>query len=321
VSLKNKVVIVTGGAGFIGSHLVDRIIPESPEKIIVIDNYFLGLNDNLSAALEQQIPIELHTKDMTNFEIILELFREEHPDVVFDLAVIPLPVSLIHPRLTYRQNINMGLNICEIARLDLFSTLVHFSSSEAYGTCIESPMSENHPLNGKTTYAASKSAIDQLILSYQHTFGIKSTIIRPFNVYGPRQNIKSYAAVVPITIRRITSGKPPIICGDGLQTRDYTHVGDITRAAIDMYNQFGKTNGKVLNIASGVETTIETLIQMISKQMNYNGQIKYTDERIGDVRRHIADISLAKELIGYTPKIGLSEGITQTIGWYRNHAK
>ena len=143
MSLKNKVVVVTGGAGFVGSHLVDALTCEKPEKIIVIDNYFLGLNDNLSESMKSHIPITLHTKDLTNFEIIHEIFKEETPDIVFDLAVIPLPVSLKHPRLTYHQNVNMGITICELARLDLFNTLIHFSSSEAYGTCVTSPMAEH----------------------------------------------------------------------------------------------------------------------------------------------------------------------------------
>lgn len=321
MSLKNKVVVVTGGAGFVGSHLVDALTCENTEKIIVIDNYFLGINDNLSESMKSHIPIALHTKDLTNFEIIHEIFKEETPDIVFDLAVIPLPVSLKHPRLTYHQNVNMGITICELARLDLFNTLIHFSSSEAYGTCVTSPMAETHPLNGRTTYAASKSSVDQLILSYQYTFGIKASIIRPFNIYGPRQNAKSYAAVVPITINRILSGKPPIICGDGLQTRDYTYVTDIADSAINVYNNFEKTNGNVINIASGSETSILKLIQTISKIMGYTGKIKYKKERPGDVKKHIADISIAKKTIGYNPKVGMEEGLQKTIRWYENHGK
>ena len=117
------------------------------------------------------------------------------------------------------------------------------------------------------------------------------------------------------------SGKPPIICGDGLQTRDYTYVTDIADSAINVYNNFEKTNGNVINIASGSETSILKLIQTISKIMGYTGKIKYKKERPGDVKKHIADISIAKKTIGYNPKVGMEEGLQKTIRWYENHGK
>lgn len=308
--LKNKSVVVVGGAGFIGSHLVERILQDEPESVTVIDNYFLGPNNNLD-----NLGVEIINEDASDFHEMLPIFDDILPDVVFNLATIPLPVSLEHPAKAYRTNIELGITICELARGDYFDTLIHFSSSEVYGTCVENPMSETHPLNGRTSYAASKAAVDMLALSYHHTFGIDVSIIRPFNTYGPRQNDKSYAAVIPITIRRILSGKQPIICGDGKQTRDFTYVTDVANAAVNIFDH-ASTKGVVINVASGKEVSIEYLVKQIAQILNYNGGIEYKEERIGDVRKHIADISRAKTCFDYTPKISFEEGLKKTVDWY-----
>lgn len=317
MSLRNKTLVVTGGAGFVGSHLVDRLLKEEPEQIIIIDNYFLGLNSNLKSVLSPFNEVYVAPLDLTRGNQIADVFKETYVDVVFDLATVPLPFSLKHPVEAYRMNIDMGITIAELARNDMCKTVVHFSTSEVYGTCIESPMNELHPLNGRTTYAASKAAIDQLLLSYHHTFGIDVSIIRPFNIYGPRQNASSYAAVIPITIRRILVNKPPIVCGDGNQTRDYTYVSDIANAAIKFYH-CKNTRGQAVNVASGTEISINYLVGKISELMGYPGKIEYRPERPGDVRKHIADISLAKELIGYSPEIPFKRGIQKTVDWYSN---
>jgi len=316
MSLKNKSILVTGGAGFIGSHLVDGLLKESPEKVIVVDNLFLGKKENLENGFSEYENIEFILLDITDYDMLLDVFERESIDIVFNLAVTPLPVSLTKPRWAWNKNIQMTLNICELARLDKFKTLIHFSSSEAYGTLLIDPMPEEHPLYPHTPYAASKAATDHLVFSYYKTFGIDQSIIRPYNNYGPRQNEKFYAAVIPLTIKRILRGKPPIIHGDGLQTRDFIYVTDTVRAAIDVYNN-KKTRGLALNIATGKETTIEEYVQEIAKQLNYTGKIVYMDPREGDVRRHKGDISLARKIIGFEPKVPLEEGIRKTINWYR----
>lgn len=318
MSLKNKTVVVTGGAGFIGSHLTEEVLKENAERVIVLDNMFLGKMDNLSDCVKKYDNIDILIMDITDDEILSDVFNDNSVDVVFNLAIVPLPTSLIKPKWSWTKNIQMSVNICELARLDKFKTLIHFSSSEAYGTLVIDPMPETHPLYPHTPYAASKAATDHLVYSYYKSFGIDEVIVRPYNNYGPRQNEKFYAGVIPLTIRRILSGEAPIIHGDGLQTRDFIYVSDTTRAAIDIYNS-KNTRGLAINIGTGIETTIKEYIEEIALQMGYKGEIVYDNPRIGDVRRHKSDISLAKSAIGFEPKISVRDGIGKTIEWYREN--
>lgn len=320
MTLRNKSVLITGGAGFIGSHLVDRLIEEEPDKIIVVDNFFLGKEENLKQSKMKYHELKIYNQDVTNFSRMEEILKQEQIDVVFNLAVVPLPASLIKPKWSFEENVNITLNICELARNDIFDSLIHFSSSEVYGTSEYAPMDEKHPLNGTTPYAASKAACDQLVFSYCRTFGLEASIIRPFNNYGPRQNEGSYAGVIPLTVKRILNGESPIIYGDGRQTRDYLYVTDTANAAIKIYNN-NNTRGKVLNIASGIEIEIGGLINFIAKCMEFHKPIIYEQERPGDVHRHIANIFLAKDLIEFRPSIKLEEGLIKTINWYKDSLK
>lgn len=316
LSLTDKSVLVTGGAGFIGSHLVDQLIHERPGKIVVVDNFFLGKERNLKEAKEKWPELKVINQDVSDYNKMKTIMAREETEVVFNLAVIPLPASLEKPSWTFMENVNMVLTLCELARNGSYETLVHFSSSEAYGNLVSGPMDENHPLNSTTPYAASKGAADLLVLSYCRTFGIDASIIRPFNNYGPRQNEQSYAGVIPLTIKRIMSGKPPEIYGDGKQTRDYLYVTDTAQAAIKIY-KCKNTRGLVLNIASGKEVPIDYLIKLISKYMNYNKKIIHEPDRPADVRRHIANIYLAEDIIDFKQTIGFEEGMKRTVDWYK----
>jgi len=320
MSLKNKSVLVIGGAGFIGSHLVDRLIKEKPDNLVIVDNFFIGKESNLKEAREKYPNLKIYNRDASDYNKISKIMKNEGIDVVFNLAVIPLPASLTKPRWAFEQNVNITLIMCELARNNFFDTLIHFSSSEAYGTSEYAPMDEKHPLNGTTPYAASKAASDQLVFSYCKTFGIDASIIRPFNNYGPRQNEGSYAGVIPLTIKRILNDKAPVIYGDGKQTRDYLYVTDTANAAVDVYNS-KNTRNKVLNIASGKEMSIEYLIKIIAKYLNCDKPIVYEQERPGDVRRHIANIYLAEDLVGFKPTVSLEKGLKLTVDWYKDNLK
>jgi len=315
--IKNKRIMVTGGAGFIGSPLCEQLLEYNPEKIIIADDFSLGKQSNIQNISKNEV-CKIYVVDVSQYNLMKNLFEMEQTDIVFNLAVIPLPASLKHPKDTVDKNILMTSTLCELQRENKFESLVHVSSSEAYGTSVyaHKPMDENHPTYPTTPYAASKLAADHIALSYQKTFGLDIAIARPFNAYGPRQNEKSYAGVIPLTISRILNGEPPMIQGDGLQTRDYTYVDDIAKAIPKIY-ETSSTRGKIVNLASGREITIKTLIEKIIAIMGYEGEIKYTPQRIGDVRRHLGDIALAKELIGYHPETDFDTGLKITVDWYK----
>ncbi len=315
MSLENKSVLVTGGAGFIGSHLVDQLIREKPSNLVVVDNFFLGKESNLNEAKLSYPQLKVYHQDASDYEAMKDIVQSEDIQVVFNLAVVPLPASLERPAWTYGQNNNITLCWCELARETYFDTLIHFSSSEVYGSCRYAPMDENHPLNPTTPYGASKAASDLLVLSFIKTFSIDAAIIRPFNNYGPRQNKGNYAGVIPLTIERILSGEAPVIYGDGEQIRDYIYVTETAEATIEIYNH-ENTRGKVINIATGSEITVNQLVGLIAQHMGYDKAIAYEEERPGDVRRFIASIGLAQDLINFKPGINLEEGMKLTIEWY-----
>ena len=317
--LKGKSLLVTGGAGFIGSHLVDRLIDEKPERLVVVDNFYFGKDKirNLSSANAVFPSLKIYHQDATKMRSMKQILRNENIDVVFNLAVIALPVSLTKPKWTYDTNSAISSTLCELLRKDCFKTLVHFSSSEAYGDAEQIPMGEDHSLKPSTPYGASKIASDHLVLSYIRTFGVDSSIIRPFNTYGPRQNEGSYAGVIPLTIRRILEGESPVVHGDGLQTRDLTYVTDTADAAVKIYYA-RSTRGKAVNIASGKEISIKDLISKIAQIMKCRKPILYDAPRPGDVRRFIGSNSLARKLVNYSPKVGFDEGLRLTTEWYRN---
>jgi UDP-glucose 4-epimerase len=315
LSLAGKSVLVLGGAGFIGSHLVDRLIREEPSRLTVVDNLFLGKRENLDHAAREFPGLVFEEQDATDLDAVADLVRRERVDVVFNLAVVPLPASLERPRWCVEQNIELAMVPAELQRQGLFETLVHFSSSEAYGSAAYIPMDEAHPPIPSTPYAASKGGGDQIVLSYQHTFGTDVGIIRPFNNYGPRQNAGSYAGIIPIVIQRVSAGQPIEIFGDGEQTRDYVYVRDTADAAIRLYAE-PRARARIVNVASGREVTINQLVAMLLEALGSDVPVVHGDARPGDVRRHQASIELARELFGYEPSTPLREGLAETVAWY-----
>jgi UDP-glucose 4-epimerase len=318
-NLSNRSILVTGGAGFVGSHLVDRLVSEKPKRLVIIDNFYLGEDKirNLSQARSRFPSLRVYHQDAAKMRLVKKILIDEGIEVVFNLAVICLPASLVKPKWVHDVNVTITSTFCELLRKDCFDTLIHFSSSEAYGDAKQVPMDENHPLEPSTPYGASKIASDHLVLSYCKTFDVDASIIRPFNNYGPRQNEGTYAGVIPLTIERILKGESPVIFGDGMQTRDYTYVTDTAGAAVKIYRA-KSTRGKVLNIASGEETTIKNLVSKIAEIMGCKKPILYDKPRPGDVRRFIGSNRLARELINYKAKVSFDEGLRRTIDWYRD---
>jgi len=314
-TLAGKSVLVLGGAGFIGSHLVDRLADEGPRRVSVVDNLFLGREENLATARERLADLRFHEQDATDEAALEAIVRTDETEVVFNLAVVPLPASLERPMWSVEHNVRLALVPCELLRAGAFETLIHVSSSEAYGSAAYVPMDEAHPPVPSTPYAASKLAGDQIVLSYQHTFGLDAAIIRPFNNFGPRQNAGSYAGIIPIVVNRATRGEPIEIYGDGEQTRDFVFVRDTADAAIAMYRE-PATRGRIVNVASGREVSVNELVRLLLEAIGADVPVRHVEPRPGDVRRHWASIDLARELIGYEPRTSLRDGLAETVAWY-----
>jgi len=315
-SLAGKNVLVLGGAGFIGSHLVDRLVDEGPRRVSVVDNLFLGREANLDdARVRLGDALRFHRLDATDDEDLARVIRDDEIEVVFNLAVVPLPASLEQPRWSVEHNVLLALLPCELLRIGAFETLVHVSSSEAYGSAAYVPMDEAHPPVPSTPYAASKLAGDQIVLSYQHTFGLDAAIVRPFNNFGPRQNAGSYAGIIPIVVNRATAGEPIEIFGDGEQTRDFVFVRDTADVMVRVYEELA-TRGRIVNVASGREVSVNELVRLLLEVLKSDVPVHHVEARPGDVRRHWASIDLARELIGYEPRTSLRDGLAETVAWY-----
>ncbi|WDR02340.1 GDP-mannose 4,6-dehydratase [Devosia algicola] len=265
-SFKDEVVLVTGGAGFIGSHLVDKLLSEGAAEVVVIDNLFLGSEDNLSQAVASG-KLAFYRDDaevMTSLEYI---FSRHAISVVFNCATKALNYSFLNPANAFATNVAVALNLLELQRRGAFRTLCHFSTSEVYGSAVYEPMDEKHPRNPTTTYAAGKAAADLAVESYVHMFGLDSFIVRPFNNYGPRQNHEGMmAGVIPITAWRILHGDKPELHGEGNQSRDFIYVHDTVDAVVKLFGVLPA--GEAVNIATDNQITIAALIERICSQMS-----------------------------------------------------
>ncbi|MBD0384171.1 dTDP-glucose 4,6-dehydratase [Paenibacillus sedimenti] len=317
VDIAGKRVLVTGGAGFIGSHLCDLLLIRGASKVVVLDNFFLGKNENIKDASADDRFV-VYRDDARHFGVVRSVIEREKIEVVFNMATIALNYSFFNPFDAYMVNVEIANVLLELIKSGAYKTLVHVSSSEAYGTAQYSPMDENHPLNPTTPYAAGKAAADLMVQSFYNTENIDCTIIRPFNNYGPRQNAEgSLAAIIPLTAKRIALGEKPVIEGDGEQTRDFIFVNDTVRALLMAYENTA-SRGKIINLGSGYDISINKLIQEICNYYDYKGEIERRPERKSDVKKLCASSELAKEVLHFTPEYDFVDGLKITLDWYSN---
>jgi NAD dependent epimerase/dehydratase len=315
---QNKRVLVTGAGGFIGSHLVERLVELGASVRALIHYNALGSWGWLDYSPHRE-RIEVIMGDLTDRDLVFQAAR--NVEIVFHLgALIAIPYSYQAPSSYVRTNIEGTLNILLAARDLEVARLVHTSTSEVYGTARYVPIDENHPLQGQSPYSATKIAADKLAEAFHCSYGVPVVIVRPFNTYGPRQSTR---AVIPTIISQCLNGDT-IRLGHLHPTRDLNYVSDTVEGflrAATADNVLGQT----INLGSGREISIGNLALLIARLLGKQVQI-ITDERRrrpekSEVERLLADNSKAKRLLGWEPRVSLEEGLLRTIDWMREHRR
>ena len=312
--METKNVLVTGGAGFIGSHLTKALVAAG-HHVTVLDDFSNGDVRNVWSLLTEK-KIWLVRGSILDKHILDDITHDV--DTVFHLAAqIHVDRSVLEPEYTFDVNAIGTLNILELAKRRHFESIVYASTSEIYGTAQTARMSESHPLNPQSPYAASKLAADRLCNAYAETYGLPVTIIRNFNTYGPFQKDSGYGAVIPIFIRRVLSNKPPIIYGDGSQTRDFMYIEDAIRAYVLTMN--GSPKERVLNFGSGQDISILDLANLVISLCGKEGELEpvFMEGRAGEVKRLCCDISRSQRSLGFSPQYDIRSGLRTFIDWFR----
>jgi dTDP-glucose 4,6-dehydratase len=318
-----KTVLVTGGAGFIGSNFVHRLCEAYPDyKIIVVDLLtYAGSTDNLPNHMNgrNHPRLEFWFGDVCNSELMDTLVGQS--DMVVHFAAESHVTRSIYDNYAFFRTDVMGTHSVANAVLkyrDRIERFVHISTSEVYGTAETEKMAEDHPLKPLSPYASAKCGADRLVWSYHATYNIPAVIVRPFNNYGPRQHLEK---VIPRFITSVLLDEPLTVHGDGTAARDFTHVEDDCRA-IDMilHADLEKVNGEVFNVGSGEHRAIRDIARDVLELMGGRlDAIRMVGPRPGQVFRHTADTSKVRSVIGWEPEIGWFEGLTRTIDWYRRN--
>lgn len=306
--------LVTGGAGFIGSHLVDALLEHDPAAVIVIDNFANGSIENLQAALRDP-RVRLVESDARDSSVVDPLLAEA--DVVFHLACLGVRHSLHDPRENHDVNATMTLDLLESAMAAHVERFVHVSSSEVYGSAQYAPMDERHPTLPETVYGGAKLAGEAYARAAFRTHGFPVTVARPFNAYGPRSHFEGDSGeVLPRTIVRVLAGEPPIVFGDGQQSRDFTHVTDTARGILALAEAEDAV-GQTVNIGSGHDVTVNELVEVVLRAAGRDDLAPvHLDPRPGDVRRLLADSTLMQALTGCTPRVSFQQGARDLVGWF-----
>lgn len=301
-------ILVVGGAGFIGSHLVERLVKERNE-VSVIDNLSSGRTSNLTNVIEK---IYFYPETILNYGALKYLTRKT--DIVYHLATQCLVKGLEDPWAMHEVNDIGTFNILKAAK-ENGNKVVFISTSEVYGLQTDFPMKETVTLNPVSIYGQTKAVAEEYVRFFNKVYEVEAVIIRPFNTFGPRQREDGYAGVITSFMKKIKSEEPPIIHGDGQQTRDFSYVSDIVDGILLLSRL---SSGETVNLGSGKETSILKLAELIEETMNkdWTTGCILEEPRFNDLRRLQADTSIAKKL-GYEPKVTLEEGLKKYIEWWR----
>jgi UDP-glucose 4-epimerase len=305
LSRASKSVLVTGGAGFIGSHLVDRLVAEG-YPVRVVDNLSTGSLANIRAHIDAG-KVNFIKGDICNASFVDQAVKDV--DTVFHLAAqTSVPLSMENPQLTYETNVAGTLNLLASSARQKVDRFLYVSSCAVYGEPRYLPIDEKHPICPISPYAESKLAGEHYCLGFHERQLLCSVVLRFFNVYGPRQDVNDYSGVTTRFIERGRKKLPLIVYGDGSQTRDFVNVYDVVDAVMASMEK-REAEGEVFNIGSGKPTSINELAKTILELSSTDKAISYEAPRAGDIKNSYADISKAERLIGYHPNISLMDGL------------
>jgi UDP-glucose 4-epimerase len=315
MDLKGARVLVTGGAGLIGSTVVDQLIDAGVASITVLDNFDRGRTENLAQAMER-FPVEIVTGDIRDTEAVRRVTAGR--DVVFHLAAIRITQCAEEPRLALEVLVDGTYNVIEAAQRAGVGKVVFSSSASVYGDADVLPTAEDHhPYNNRTFYGAAKTFGELMLRSFHEMYGLDWVGLRYFNVYGPRMDIHGvYTEVLVRWMDRIAAGQPPLILGDGSQTMDFVFSTDIARANLAAARS--DATDVICNVARGESTSLNDLARTLLEVMGSDLEPEYGPPRaVNNVQHRQADVSRARDLIGFTAEVSLAEGLAQLVDWWQ----
>lgn len=311
-----KRVLVTGGAGFIGSHIVHALVKRG-DQVRVLDNLCTGFRHNLA---EVASDVEFIEGDVADPSVVARAVKGIEL-IYHEAALASVPMSLEKPLATNHACVTGTVNLLDQAVKAGVRRVVYAASSSAYGDRPYSAKRETDLPQVLSPYAAAKLAGELYLEAFHHSFGIETVGLRYFNVFGPRQDPASpYSAVIPIFVTRLLRGQRPVIYGDGGQARDFTFVGNVVQGNL-LAGEADNVAGRVINLADGRRTTLLQLLDLLAGLLGVPANPDFQPPRVGDVRESLADIALARALLQYEPATGLEGGLAQTIDYYRSIAK
>jgi len=311
--LKDSRILVIGGAGFVGSHLVDQLTQEPVREIVVLDNFVRGTRNNLRKAVNDR-RVRIVEGSITDLELLRELMAGT--DYVFHLAALWLYECVHQPRSALDVNVVGTYNVIEAAQQAGVKKVVYSSSASVYGDALFTPMTEDHPFNNRTMYGATKIAGEQFFRAFCEQSGLNYVGLRYMNIYGPRMDYKgTYVSVIMKVLDRIDQGLPPVIFGDGSQAYDFIHVEDVARANICALKS--SATDDFFNVGMGVKTTIDELVEMLLEITGSNLKPAYRPQEQMFVTHRVGSTDKAERLLDFRARVELKEGLSSVVEWRR----